>query len=152
MIHLVRHADAGSRKRWNGEDRIRPLSDKGHRQAKEIAANLVELSVSRLLSSPYVRCIQTLRPVAEATQLPLDEHPALTEGAGPDAVAALLWDLPSASVLCSHGDVLGDLVGLLAAEGAPLDPGLGFAKGGMWTIRREGRRIVEARYRGALSV
>jgi 2,3-bisphosphoglycerate-dependent phosphoglycerate mutase len=48
-----------------------PLSDKGRQQAKDLAPVLAELGVGALVSSPFIRAVDTLRPYAEATGLPI---------------------------------------------------------------------------------
>jgi phosphohistidine phosphatase SixA len=63
-LYVVRHAHAGSRSAWLEDDRLRPLSDKGRLQAKAIAERIVPLGPSVLLTSPYLRCQQTLEPLA----------------------------------------------------------------------------------------
>ncbi len=67
-IYLVRHAKAGDRAGYDGDDTLRPLSGKGRRQAVAICERLsrliVKLPDALLLSSPYIRCIQTLEPLA----------------------------------------------------------------------------------------
>ena len=64
-LYLVRHAKAGQRDRWDGPDHLRPLTRAGRAQAQALAAWLANEPISRLLSSPYVRCIQTLEPLSQ---------------------------------------------------------------------------------------
>lgn len=68
-LYIVRHAKAGKRSEWHGPDELRPLSDKGWEQAQAIADKLVELKPSALISSPAVRCMQTLEPLSKATKI-----------------------------------------------------------------------------------
>ena len=72
-IELVRHAKAHSRDRWWGKpDRKRPLTDSGHDQARDLArAILAAGPVDALWSSPFVRCVQTLEPLATKAALPV---------------------------------------------------------------------------------
>ena len=145
MIHLVRHARAGQRGTTTGPDRERPLSANGLMQAAAIAEALTH-PVARLLSSPYLRCVQTLAPLAERSAVPIEMPLWLSEGAGPDEAAAAVRASPAGTVLCSHGDVLHAVVGLLAAEGAPLDPHMRFAKGAVLSLEVVDGRIVAANY------
>jgi broad specificity phosphatase PhoE len=69
-LHIVRHAHAGARSRWNGDDRLRPLSRRGEQQAAAVAAMLADSGARRLVSSPYIRCIETLRPMVETIEVP----------------------------------------------------------------------------------
>ena len=66
-VVLLRHASAGHRERWEGDDRLRPLDKKGRRQADALCAILRERGISRVLSSPYVRCTQTVAPLGLLT-------------------------------------------------------------------------------------
>jgi 8-oxo-(d)GTP phosphatase len=114
---LVRHARAGQRKKWTGDDRLRPLDEHGRRQAAGLVAPLTALGVDRLVSSPYVRCVETLEPAAASLALPLEERDELVEGASAEDVRSLLENLDGATpALCTHGDVvealLGDRLGL----------------------------------------
>ncbi len=57
---LVRHADAGSKQEWIGPDADRPLSTVGWRQAKGLVGLLGDFPAARLLTSPALRCRQTV--------------------------------------------------------------------------------------------
>ena len=105
---LLRHASAGHRRYWEGDDRLRPLDDRGRRQAEEIAAALRSLTIRRIVSSPYARCIETVEPLADELGLEVELDDRLAEGAG-DAAAGLLEE--KAVVACTHGDVVHDLLG-----------------------------------------
>src|SRR5947209_8335702 len=108
---LIRHAHAGSRERWAGrDDRLRPLSKKGRRQAEGLVRSLHTIPLERVLSSPYRRCVETVEPLARARDLRIEETDALAEGAGLEAVLALLRELAGRpSALCTHGDVMYEL-------------------------------------------
>ena len=79
MILLVRHASAGDRYEWEDDDRLRPLDDRGRRQANELAELLEPYEVTRLLSSPALRCIQTVEPFAQARGLDIEIRDELSE-------------------------------------------------------------------------
>jgi 2,3-bisphosphoglycerate-dependent phosphoglycerate mutase len=64
---LVRHAQSAPDPAL--PERDWPLSEKGRRQAAELAPVLAELGVDALASSPYVRAQETLRPYAERAGL-----------------------------------------------------------------------------------
>ena len=78
--YLVRHGEAGDRHAWHDPDELRPLTEEGWRQAKALVDLLADAEIDRLLSSPYVRCVQTLEPLAEARGLPVETTPVLAEG------------------------------------------------------------------------
>ncbi|TMD08655.1 MAG: hypothetical protein E6J02_04525 [Chloroflexi bacterium] len=108
---LVRHADAGSREKWHGDDRLRPLSKRGLHQAEALVGLLAGLPLERLLSSPYLRCVQTLEPLGRSRGVKVETAEELAEGAGLEAAQGLirrLGEVPAA--LCIHGDVCLDLL------------------------------------------
>ena len=105
---LVRHASAGHRLDWEHDDRLRPLDARGRRQSADLAALLRPLGLRRILSSPYVRCVQTVEPLAAALGLEVELDERLKEGKG-DAAAELLRE--DGVVCCTHGDIVEALVG-----------------------------------------
>lgn len=128
--YLVRHTKAGKRSQWDGDDRLRPVTGSGRRQAEAIAAWIAPLSPTALLTSPYLRCRQSLEPLAQATGLAILDHCALAEGAPPEGALALIAAAPDGTVLCSHGDVIDGVVELLQHSGAVLvDPPVTVRKG-----------------------
>ena len=116
-VLLVRHAEAGDRHRWDGPDEERPLSDEGRRQADALVSTLAEFGINRILSSPYLRCTQTVAPVAAARGLPVEDSDDLAEGGGRVAVMRVrsLLDGPP-TVLCTHGDVVEDVLDALGVR------------------------------------
>lgn len=105
---LLRHASAGDRFHWDGEDHLRPLDERGRRQAAELVDKLVPLGVLRIVSSPYTRCVETVEPLAAAVGLEVEQDERLAEGAGA-AAAGLLRE--AGVVACTHGDVIHALLG-----------------------------------------
>lgn len=118
---LVRHAAAGHRGAWEGDDRLRPLSPKGERQAAALAERLASVGVDRVLSSPHLRCRQTVEPLAERLGIDVVDHDALAEGARwQDTLELVEGTSGLAVVACSHGDVIPDLLRGLGARGTEL--------------------------------
>ncbi|HYM64274.1 MAG TPA: phosphoglycerate mutase family protein [Gaiellaceae bacterium] len=112
QVVLVRHASAGNRKRWSGDDRLRPLDERGRRQAHGLVAALEPFGVDRVYSSPYLRCVQTVEPLAAALGVEVEEREELAEGVARDAVLSLLDELDGGTpALCTHGDVVELLLG-----------------------------------------
>src|SRR3954453_271025 len=105
MLYLVRHGKAGSRHDFSGNDRLRPLSSAGRRQADALVERLVEAGVKHFVSSPYVRCVQTLEPTAAAVGAKVETDERLSEGHSSAAVLELIGEMPYGSAICSHGDV-----------------------------------------------
>jgi phosphohistidine phosphatase SixA len=147
-VYLIRHAKAGNRLRWTEPDELRPLTKPGRRQADALVELLAEQPFSRLLSSPYVRCVQTLEPLAEARDLPLETTQLLAEGAVVDDALELMLSIAGdgPTALCTHGDVMMDTVEELLAAGIPLPEPLEFEKGATWILDVRGGAFVAARY------
>jgi len=111
-VLLVRHARAGDRGEWAGDDAHRPLDAKGRKQAKRLAKRLEDLGATRLVSSPALRCVQTFEPAAKRLGLRLEQRDELAEGGGPDRLLSLLEDLGnSVPALATRGDVIAEVVG-----------------------------------------
>ena len=111
---LLRHATAGHRKAGvdAAEDQLRPLDERGRRQADALPVLYSGLGIERVLTSPYVRCRQSVEPLAQALGLPVEEREELAEGLGEAELWALIAELgATTAVLCTHGDVLRMLLG-----------------------------------------
>jgi 8-oxo-(d)GTP phosphatase len=112
LLLVVRHASAGDRDTWEGDDAERPLDDEGRRQAEELVRTLDPYAVTQILSSPFVRCVQTVEPLARARGLEVETTDVLADGAGTDGVRRLLEELAgSPAVLCGHGGEIEELFG-----------------------------------------
>ena len=145
--YLVRHAKAGDRGTWSGDDLSRPLSKTGHRQAKALVQVLSRRIIERILSSPAVRCVETVRPLADQRGLPIESRDEVLEGAPLSGLLGLLDELRStASVLCGHGDLIPAVVEHLEAQGAVVRSNRGWKKGSVWVLEREAGLIVRATY------
>jgi 8-oxo-dGTP diphosphatase len=143
-ICLVRHAKALNRRTWADADALRPLSKAGRRQAEALPAHLGDGTLSRLVSSPHVRCRQTLEPLADATGTPIE----LAEGAsGRGALELVLALATDGSVAaCTHGDVLLDALAELRSAQVPLDGPFDCKKGSTWVLDVEAGSPREGRY------
>lgn len=144
-LFLIRHAQAGDR--TDGQrDIYRPLSAPGRRRADELAGMLGQQPITRILSSPATRCVQTVGPLAEALGLAVDEEPELWEGT-PIGEVLTLFDRQTAATLaaCSHGDVIPDVIDSLSKAGATIS-GRGCEKGSVWVLDHDGRAWISATY------
>jgi 8-oxo-dGTP pyrophosphatase MutT (NUDIX family)/phosphohistidine phosphatase SixA len=145
-LYLVRHAKAGDREAWTEDDRLRPLSKKGRLQAEGLLEHFDGLAIDRVLSSPYDRCVQTVRPLAISRQLKLEEVESLAEGAGLPEVLPLLRRMSGAAVLCSHGDLIPAVVTHLADRGIEMRDPPDWRKGSTWALDREAGLFTAARF------
>ena len=149
-VYLVRHARAGDRSKWSKPDQLRPLSKAGRRQA----AGLVDVVIddagdarfTLVLSSPYVRCRQTVEPFAERLGLEVEIADVLTEGARlKDALPLVEKYADTNAVLCMHGDVLPELLEHFARRGLPL-PHDRVEKGSTWALDFADGKVTSIRY------
>jgi phosphohistidine phosphatase SixA len=146
-IYLVRHAKAGSRRDWSKDDDLRPLSPVGQRQAERIAAALADVGATRVVSSPFVRCRQTLDPIAQRLRLPLELSDELAEGAPlTDTLRFLEKMADETTVLCTHGDVVANVIEHLTSAGVAIDDER-LEKGSIWELDTRDGEIVGAHYR-----
>jgi 8-oxo-dGTP diphosphatase len=146
-IYLVRHAKAGDRSRWDGPDDLRPLSKVGRRQAEGLIDQFEGLAIEHVVTSSSVRCRQTVEPLAERRRLPVDLADELVEGAlVGDALRLIDKFGDTDAVLCTHGDVLGNVLEHLQRRGVPLGNIKKLEKGGTWVLEHAGGEIVSGRY------
>jgi 8-oxo-dGTP diphosphatase len=144
-VFLIRHGEAGERKEWSGPDRERPLTGAGRVQAEQLATLLDGHPLDRLLSSGYVRCVETMAPLAGRTGLPIEQVRWLEEGASPgEALTALLGG--GCVVACSHGDVVSGILFELADRGVALGSTPRMQKGSTWVLEVRDGEVSSARY------
>lgn len=146
---MVRHAHAGAKDRWSGDDRLRPLSDRGRREALALVDLLEPHEPVRVVSSPLVRCLQTVGPLARRLGLSIEESEALGPQADREA-ARLLRSLASGArttVVCTHGETIEALQRRLARPGKlAFGPGGAHEKGSVWLLHASGGRFTTATY------
>ena len=147
VIVLLRHAKAGRRTQWQGDDRLRPLDKAGRLQARELPAFLSAFTPVSVVSADRVRCVQTLEPFAVATGMDLAISPAFSDESyldDPEAtrneLLALAKSLP-ATVVCSQGiavpGLVTDLTGLEDTRAR---------KGAAWVLSFADGAVVSADY------
>ena len=134
-LFLVRHAHAGDREAWRGDDSLRPLSPKGLRQAEGIAALLAGEGIGRVLSSPSLRCVQTVEPLAARLGLPVVHAGALLEGSDAAGALDLLESFDTPVAACTHGDIVPGVLDLLRSQGVEFQSPLIWQKASTWLIQ-----------------
>jgi phosphohistidine phosphatase SixA len=140
-LFLIRHAVAGVRNNLDLSDDQRPLDQVGRSQAQTIAEAWTELGIEAIHSSPALRCVQTVEPLAERFQMAVQIAPELFEGASTSRSIEYIRSFTGRSVvLCSHGDVIPDVLRNLEVGGSQLQ-GRGCAKGSIWQLDNSTDRI-----------
>ncbi len=147
-VHLIRHAKAKNRHEWTEPDEVRPLTKRGRREAEALAERLRHEPLSQLVSSPYLRCVQTLEPLAAAIDLPIDTTELLSEGGVGARVVELLLSLSRHEPVacCTHGDVLFDVIRTVADSGVPLDGPYDVPVASAWILDVEGDRFTGGQF------
>lgn len=146
-IHLLRHGAAGDRSKWNGNDAIRPLTKKGRRQALALADLFTAAEIEKIYTSPYIRCVQTVEPLADAIGAEVQVYEALAEGPDIDGAYELIDGLVGFNaVVCTHGDVIPAVINRMMWAGLTLESRFYCSKGSIWEVDLEGGRFSTARY------
>jgi 8-oxo-dGTP diphosphatase len=118
---LIRHASAGDRDDWVGDDLPRPLDARGRDQASRLPDLLGDYEIARVLSSPAVRCLQTVEPLARSRGLDIEVREELSEEqqgeAGVELVRALIGEQ---AALCVHGGLSDTISGVSQKKGEVL--------------------------------
>jgi 8-oxo-(d)GTP phosphatase len=115
-ILIVRHATAGNKSRYKGDDRLRPLDKRGRAQAESLVGVLLAFGADTLYAADRTRCHQTLEPLAEELGVCIHNEPLLTEEAyAHDRKAARrrileIADADGTPVICTQGKVIPDLI------------------------------------------
>jgi phosphohistidine phosphatase SixA len=145
--YVVRHAKAGDRAEWSGDDRMRPLTKSGQRQAEALATMLDGEPIEKILSSGYLRCMQTVEPLGATRRLPVEPVKELEEGAGGESVLRLVQKFHGRNiVLCTHGDVMEELLEGLIAAGLLQRARAKMEKGSTWVLEEKDGKITGAKY------
>ena len=121
MLLLIRHASAGDRDEWVGDDLPRPLDARGRSQASRLPELLGDYEIARVLSSPAVRCVQTVEPLARSRGLDIEVHEELGEEQQGEAGAELVRSLVGEhAALCVHGGLSDTIAGVSQKKGEVL--------------------------------
>jgi phosphohistidine phosphatase SixA len=147
VAYVVRHTKAGDRSDWSGDDRLRPLTKSGQRQAEAIAGMLEREPIDKILSSGYLRCVQTVAPLGAKRKLPVEPVKELEEGAGGESVLRLMEKFRGRTiVLCTHGDVMEELLEGLIAQGLLQRARANMEKGSTWVLEEKDGKVTGAKY------
>lgn len=151
-LYLVRHASALDRSGWAFDDLERPLDTRGGLQAEAVTTHFAEHAVRGVWSSQATRCVETVAGTAQAHGLTIEVRRELTEGARPNDLLELIRTEATAEgdlVMCSHGDLIPEVLNRLLREGMSVLGARGCEKGSVWELETRGRDITQGRYTAA---
>ncbi|MFI6867244.1 NUDIX domain-containing protein [Nocardia sp. NPDC050406] len=147
---IVRHAKAGRKERFSGPDDERPLEKAGRAQARGLAPSLAAFGATEIHSAPPLRCVQTVRPLAEQLGIEIELEPLFSETGYAEMTEAArkrarkLVSEDAVPVICSQGKVIPDLLEWWAArDGVTLPPARN-RKGSAWVLSLHEGRLVAA--------
>jgi 8-oxo-(d)GTP phosphatase len=133
---LLRHASAGVRLSSPEIDRFRRLDDAGRVVARQLVWSLAAHEITRIVSSPLARCVESVVPIAESRHLSVEGHWELEPDVPLDDLMTLLADLPDTSLVCTHREVFQLLLGWdVTCE-----------KGAAWAFERRGHELAPTLY------
>ncbi|AOD24555.1 NUDIX hydrolase [Rhodococcus sp. p52] len=150
MALIVRHAKAGSRKKYKGDDRYRPLDASGRAQAEALVPQLTAFGGDSVVSADRTRCIATVEPFASRHGLEIAIEPALSEEeyrADPDRGRKRALEIasgPGTPVISSQGRVTPPLLEWWAERDGLVLPPARNRKASMWVLSLRGDRLVAA--------
>ena len=148
VLILVRHAKAGRRADWRGDDNDRPLDPSGVEHAKRLVPLLSLFAPDRIVSAEPVRCIDTVRPLADELGLGVqidsafgDEAYASAPSAAEDALMALAKP-GRVTVISSQGDTIPGLIEEMGRGVQDSDT----RKGAFWVLSIVDGNVVSTDY------
>jgi 8-oxo-dGTP diphosphatase len=147
-IYLVRHAHAGDKRLWHRPDQVRPLSRLGWQEVTGLTALLTGVPIAAVLSSPALRCVQTVRALAADRRLPVCTDGRLDRAADATDLLAVIAEQPAHrdTLLCSHGEGIGALLLRLRRDGLVLPGDAVWPKGSTWILDAPAGVVTAARY------
>ncbi|MBX7450244.1 NUDIX hydrolase [Mycolicibacterium sp. 3033] len=154
-VLVVRHATAGSKKRYSGDDRKRPLDKHGRAQAESLVDLLMAFGAGELFAADRVRCHQTLGPLAEELGVSVVSETALTAEAYADkpkkARQRVLEIAETAShpVICTQGEVIPDLIAWWCERDGVRPAKSRNRKGSTWVLALAEGRLISADHIGS---
>jgi 8-oxo-dGTP diphosphatase len=111
-VVVARHGQARKRADWSDGEATRPLTDAGAEQAAGLVPVLAAFGIRTVVTSPWRRCLHTVRPYAKAAGLSVDRVEVLTEAAyheDPTSAVALVREIladPEDVLVSTHRPVL----------------------------------------------
>jgi broad specificity phosphatase PhoE/8-oxo-dGTP pyrophosphatase MutT (NUDIX family) len=154
-VLIVRHGTAGSKSRFSGDDKIRPLDKKGRAQAEALVAQLATFGPTDVYSADRLRCQQTVEPLAEELGVSINNEPALTEEAYADNPKRArrrvleIAKLHRTPVICTQGKVIPDLIAWWCERDGVRPDKSRNRKGSTWVLSLADGRLIAADHIGS---
>jgi 8-oxo-(d)GTP phosphatase len=150
LVLLVRHGHAEAKRNWRGDDALRPLNELGLAEAGALAKLLTTFAPQWIVSSPFLRCLQSVTPLGEAVGIPVETSVSLVPDASSAAasfVVGVATDKPGAVVVCTHGEIIHELQERLEVDDpSSFGPGSPREKASVWVLERQDGRWITATY------
>jgi 8-oxo-dGTP diphosphatase len=127
-VVVLRHAVAHTRTAWKGEDLDRTLTKPGLVQATKLQSLLKAYGVRRIVTSPAVRCAQTVDAYAKSIKTFLEVDDRLAEETTANRVERsirTILDRKGPLVVCTHRPTLPYVFAALRLDPVELAPGEG---------------------------
>jgi 8-oxo-dGTP diphosphatase len=154
-VMIVRHGTAGSKSRYKGDDRKRPLDKHGRAQAESLVGVLLAFGADTLYAADRVRCHQTLEPLAEELGTAIHSEPLLTEEEYPESRKAArhrVLEIAASGgtpVICTQGKVIPDLIAWWCERDGVRPDKSRNRKGSAWVMSLADGRLVAADHIGS---
>ncbi len=154
-VLIVRHGTAGSKSRFSGDDKVRPLDKKGRAQAEALVAQLATFGPTDIFSADRVRCHQTVEPLAEELGVTINNEPALTEESYADNPKRArrrvlqIADSHRTPVICTQGKVIPDLIAWWCERDGVRPDKSRNRKGSTWVLSLANGRVIAADHIGS---
>jgi 8-oxo-(d)GTP phosphatase len=154
-VLVVRHGTAGSKSRFSGDDKMRPLDKKGRAQAEALVGQLSAFGPTDVYAADRVRCHQTVEPLAEELGVVIGNEPTLTEEAYADNPkpgrrrVLQIAGSHGTPVICTQGKVIPDLITWWCERDGILPDKSRNRKGSTWVLSLADGRLLAADHIGS---
>lgn len=154
-VLVVRHATAGSKSRFSGDDTKRPLDKKGRAQAEALLGQLLAFGATDVYAADRVRCHQTVEPLAQELGVDIRDEPALTEEAyakNPKRARRRILEIAAQNgtpAICTQGKVIPDLIEWWCDRDGVRPDKSRNRKGSTWVLSLSEGKLVAADHIGS---
>ena len=154
-VLVVRHATAGSKSRFSGDDTKRPLDKKGRAQAEALVGQLLAFGATDVYAADRVRCHQTVEPLAQELGVDIRDEPALSEEAyakNPKRARRRVLEIAAENgtpAICTQGKVIPDLIEWWCDRDGVRPDKSRNRKGSTWVLSLSAGKLVAADHIGS---